>query len=382
MNKKKILHIINGLDDGGAESILTKLCCNSHGVSHVVVSLMNLGKYGELLQDAGIKVYCLNMGRKKGNLLNFFKIFGLIRDEKPYAVQTWMYHSDLLGGLAAKICGVRYVFWGVRHSKLTRKDSKRTTILVSSICAILSSWLPEKIVYCANKSKLSHVEIGYESSKSIVIPNGYDFSVFYPDVKLRQDIRQEFGIRSSQFLVGMVGRYTPEKDHQNLLKALCLVREKITDFHCLLVGFSVEPSNESLVQAINELKLDSCITLCGQRADIPAIMNAIDVHILSSNSEGFPNVLAEAMACGTPCVSTDAGDAKEIIGNKSCVCPPKQPLALAEQVIALHQEWNGAEASWIKRKEVSRLRIQANFGLGAMVEAFESVWLDTPELKK
>ncbi len=119
----KVLHIITGLNDGGAEGVLTRLCLHSKGVGHVVVSLMDAGKYGAVLKQAGIQVYCLGMTPGKPNIVSFYRLIKLIREEDPDVVQTWMYHADLLGGLAARLAGVRRVFGGFA-TQLWKKASQ------------------------------------------------------------------------------------------------------------------------------------------------------------------------------------------------------------------------------------------------------------------
>lgn len=374
---KKVVHIITGLNDGGAEGVLTRLCLHSKGASHVVISLMDTGKYGPVLQQAGVAVHCLGMNPGKPSIVRFFQLIKLIRSEQPSVVQTWMYHADLLGGVAARLAGVRRVFWGIRHSTLEKGKSKYSTIMIARLCALLSNWVPEKIICCANKALTVHADIGYVAAKLRVIPNGYDLSRFKPDVAAGEKVRNELKLGVSEFVIGKVGRFDPLKDHFNLLQALALVAEQQTHFRCLLVGKGVSPDKVALVAHIAELGLQDKVVLAGQRTDIPAVMNALDLHVLSSCSEGFPNVLAEAMACGTPCVSTDVGDALEIVGDAGACCRAQDAQALADVIIKLAQEWQQAPAAWQARKVASTRRIADKFSIEGMVEAYESCWFPT-----
>lgn len=370
----KVLHIITGLNDGGAEGVLTRLCLNSKGASHVVISLMDAGRYGSVLQQAGVPVYCLGMNPGKPSIVRFYRLIKLIRVEQPAVVQTWMYHADLLGGVAARLAGVRRVFWGVRHSTLEKGKSKRSTMMIARFCALLSKLVPEKIICCANKALTVHAEIGYAASKLMVIPNGYDLSSFKPNNKSGAKVRHELGFGSADFVIGTVGRFDPLKDHFNLLQALALVAMEGVSFRCMLVGKDLSVDNEFLMARITELGLQDKVLLVGQRTDIPAVMNALDLHVLSSCSEGFPNVLAEAMACGTPCVSTDVGDALEIVGDAGSCCPAQNPRALADLIIKLaHERLNDSEA-WQLRKVASAQRIVERFSIARMVDAYEDCW--------
>lgn len=376
LNKqKKVLHIITGLNDGGAEGVLTRLCLHSKQLQHVVVSLIDAGKYGPLLTDAGVTVHCLGMNPGKPSLTHLFCLIKLIRKERPDVVQTWMYHADLLGGIAARLAGVRRTFWGVRHSTLDKGKSKRSTILIARLCAILSKWVPEKIICCAHKALEAHTEIGYEPSKLLVIPNGYDLTRFKPDPIAATSAREELGLKLDEFVLGKVGRFDPLKDHFNLLQALALVARQQVKFKCLLVGKGLSPDNESLVTRIAELDLQDTVTLAGQRTDIPVIMNALDLHVLSSISEGFPNVIAEAMASGTPCVSTNVGDALEIIGDAEACCQASDPEALANLIHKMYNEWARHPNVWEDRKALGVRHIQAKFSIKGMVDAYEFCWL-------
>ena len=136
--KPLVVHVIVGLMDGGAEGVLARLCANRHRCEHVVISLTGMGKYGPIIERSGIPVHCLNMNKGLFGWLGLFKLGYLLRINKAAVVQTWMYHSDLIGGLIAWIVGIRNIYWGIRHSDLNEKTTKWTTILVARLCAHIS----------------------------------------------------------------------------------------------------------------------------------------------------------------------------------------------------------------------------------------------------
>jgi len=374
--REKVLHIITGLNDGGAEGVLTRLCLHSKQVEHAVISLMSAGKYGPILTEAGVTVHCLSMRPGRPSVFKFFKLIRLIKTEQPDVVQTWMYHADLLGGIAARLSGVKRVFWGIRHSTLEKGKSTPLTLWVARLCALLSKWVPEKIVCCANKALTVHEDIGYDASKLLVIPNGYDLLRFKKDAVKGAKLRSELGFSAGEFVIGKVGRFDPQKDHFNFLQALVLATEQV-GVRCLLVGKGLSTDNDALMARITALGLEDRVVLAGQRADIPAVMNALDLHVLSSAfGEGFPNVLAEAMACGTPCISTNVGDAMEILGDASLCCPAQNSPALAELIIKMAKEWQQDPTAWQARQVVSEQRIVARFSIENMVDAYENCWLN------
>lgn len=373
---KRVVHVITGLSDGGAEAVLFRLCSYPSDVAHHVISLMGEGKYGPLLRKAGITVACLNMSKGKVTLNALWVLWRMLRKEKPDVVQTWMYHADLLGGVVARMAGVKRVFWGVRHSTLEKGKAARSTVAIARVCGALSTFVPKGIVCCAHKALYVHREIGYSEKKLVVISNGYDFSMFKKDGRAGRAIRSEFGVPRDTFLIGNVGRYHPFKDHNNLLLALTKLKSSGVDFKCLLVGRGLVAENSKLIRLVEDRGLSEYVILAGQRVDIPAVMNALDMHVLSSSSEGFPNVLAEAMACATPAVSTDVGDADEIVGDSQLLCPPRDDRALSQLIIAMHTEWAEQPQAWNDRRDRCVQHIKANFSLERMVSAYERIWFD------
>lgn len=325
--KRSVLHIITGLNNGGAEAVLYRLCSNESTYKHSVVSLMDAGKYGPMLISAGIDAHYLGMPRGKITFKGIRTLWRILRIERPDVVQTWMYHADLIGGVTARLAGVPKVFWGLRHTDLVAGQSSKTTILAARLCAHLSRFVPSGIVCCAERARAVHAALGYAKEKLTVIPNGYDITRFRPDPQARKELRQQWGVCENIPLLGMVARFDPQKDHITLLSALRFLKQSELEFRCVLVGHGMHSDNQPLNEAMDHYNVCDKVILLNQRSDIPSVMAAIDVHVLSSSfGEAFPNVLAEAMACGTPCVSTDVGDASLILGETGWIAPPRDPM--------------------------------------------------------
>ena len=241
----KILNIIVGLNDGGAEGVLYRLCLYDKNYKHIVISLMDEGKYGPLLKEAGIEVHCLNMPAGRFTFTGLYKLFKLIRKSKPNIVQTWMYHADLIGGVVARLAGVKNVFWNIRHTTLEPGKSKRSTIFIAKLCAMLSKRVPKGIVCCAKKAVEVHASIGYDISKMTVIANGYDLSSLCPIPNAQAQLKKELG---NVFpLIGMVGRFDPQKDHLGLLDAFTIVKKRGVLHKLVLVGYKINTSNIALI---------------------------------------------------------------------------------------------------------------------------------------
>jgi len=373
----KVVHIITALTDGGAEGVLYRLCKFDTQTEHVVISMMDENKYGPLLKKEGIKVHCLNMQQGKVSLSGLIRLFKLLLQQRPDVVQTWMYHADLIGGLIAKFAGVKNVYWNVRRTNLEKENSKRSRFFVTKACALVSSWIPKKIIYCARRAKIVHEGFGYAVEKGKVIGNGCDTSLFYPFDVSRKQLTANMQFDSSVFLIGFVGRYAPEKDHSNLFDALSILKSKDVAFHCLLVGQGVDQSNSKLLSLLQSTELKEQVSLLGQINDIPVVLNCLDLHVLPSSSEGFPNVLVEAMACGTPCVSTDVGDAALIVGEMGWLIPPKDPQALAISILQAIEEKQNNKCGWFHRKRICRNRVIDNFSVNQMIKGYYQTWLNS-----
>ncbi len=371
----KILHIITGLNDGGAEAILYRLCKFNKSQSHHVISLSGPGKYGEKLEKIGVNTHYLDLNNVFEILFSPIKLFFLIKKIDPNIVQTWMYHADFMGGLIAKLSGIKKIFWGVHHTTLVKNESKKITIMIANINCFLSKFIPTNIIYCAQKSMEVHKEFGFDNKKGVVIRNGYDIKEFFPFVTEKDNANHAFNLPNTSFRIGHVGRDDPQKDHITLLNAFDILREKKLDFHATLVGTGLDNDNQRLLKIIREKNLSNHVSLLGRRDEIPKYMNLIDLFVLSSSfGEAFPNVLNEAMACGTPCIATDIGDSKYIVGNSGWIVPPKCPEVFADKIIYAANEKKYNPSEWDKRKFSCRERIVNNFSIETMVEKYKKEW--------
>lgn len=369
----KVIHIITGLGDGGAEGVLYRLCSFGNEHHHIVITLGDLGKYGSALISKGITVYCLDMPPGRLTLSGLLRLFRILRQEQPHILQTWLYHSDLIGGLVGRLAGVTRIVWGIRHGNLTPGTVKRSTIWVARICAVLSSYVPSLIICCSEQARAMHVKMGYAKEKIKTIPNGFNLTQLFHDVNLGLNIRANLNIASDKFLIGMVARFDPQKDHANIIEALGILRNRNLNFHCLLVGGGITADNINLRNQIARFKLGNHISLLGKRNDITGIMNSLDLHVLSSLGEAFPNVLAEAMACGTPCVTTDVGDASYIIGDTGWLVPPRAPIRLAN-AIELAMVARKDPLTWSTRQQAARQRVVDNFSIEKMTSSYAAIW--------
>ena len=170
----KILHIITGLNKGGAETLLCNLCQFDKEHEHEIISLSYVKDSQSLSSMHNFSIHSLNFPVGKIRIFGLFKLYKLIKKIKPDAIQTWLIHADLIGGIAARFSGIKNIFWGVHHTILLPGKVKFSTIFVLKCNAFLSNFVPKKIIYCAEKSRQIQESIGFNKSKGLVIQNGYD----------------------------------------------------------------------------------------------------------------------------------------------------------------------------------------------------------------
>jgi glycosyltransferase involved in cell wall biosynthesis len=333
----RIVFITTTLSIGGAEMMLLKLLqhLDRQRFEPAVISLRTKGEVGPRIEALGIPVLALGMDPGLPNPIKLLALVQHLRQIRPHRVQTWMYHADLLGGVAARLAACKHVIWGLRNSNLDAKLTKRSTLWVVRACAALSPWLPHRILSCSARAMAVHVEIGYRANKLQVIPNGFDLGRFQPDDAARQSVRTELGLAAETPLVGLIARYDVQKNHSGFIEAAALIHQQLPMVHFLLAGEGIDGSNAALNETIKARGLASCIHLLGRRDDMPRLMVALDVLASSSYGEAFPNVLGEAMACRVPCVVTDVGDSAEIVGDSGRVVPSGDMAGLARHIVEL-----------------------------------------------
>lgn len=340
-------------------------------ITHEVISLGSLGEVGPRLVLAGIPVRALGLNQLTGALVGFPRLVAWLRAAGPHAVvQTWMYHADLIGGLAAWSAGQRKVIWNIRQTGLELGDISRATRAVVRACAAFSRRLPRKIVCNARAAIPSHAALRYHTEHFEVIPNGFDLSKFARQSEGRQALRQSWRISDDEMVIGMVARFDPQKDHANFVGAAAIVANEIPAARFVLVGRSIR-KNPDLAQHIAQIGLSSRFVLEEERGDIPAVMSALDVFCLSSRAEGFPNVLGEAMACETPAVSTDAGEARMLIADDALIAPAGDPAALAACIL------RAARLSPLQRAELGRRqrnRIESEFNITQIWRRYRALY--------
>jgi len=375
-SKLSITHIITGLDPGGAETMLARLVffLKEEGYPFNVISLTGDGLIGKQLRAAGIPVKILGFNPQKPNPFLIFKLARWVRESQPDGIHTWMYHADLLGGLAARLAGNVPVVWALHNSTLDPKLTKVSTRWVVKLCAVLSRFLPQKIVACSMVSRDLHVQSGYAAERMEYIPNGFDTKVFKPDAEARSSVREELGLPANTSLIGFMARFDPQKDLTNFIQAAAILHQTDPDVHYVLAGTGLDPENLLLMKVIQANGMIDFIHLLGRREDTPRLNAALDLATVSSAyGEAFPLVIGEAMACEVPCVATDVGDSKLVIGETGITVPPRNPNALA-------QAWKDMLSLSNQERQnlgkLARQKVLENYSIEKISRLYEKLYLD------
>ncbi|WP_374399955.1 glycosyltransferase [Niveibacterium sp.] len=323
MRPIRVCVVITGLGIGGAEHALLKIL-SALDRRRIAVSLVVLGRLDALApQFCAIGIEPVFIGLRAGRwpLGEVGRLIRTVRELEPDLLQGWMYH----GNLAASFLGARLrrpVCWSVRdtpdaahgHSRFTRLTIALSRWYVGRVARIFNV-SARSAAYCAER-------LGWPAERTEVLPNGLDLSRFRPDPASREAFRAAQGWPTATPVVAMVARWSPVKNHRLFLEAAAALRAYQPEVRFVLIGKDLDAANATLAGWLAELGLPDAVALLGPRHDVEALYPAFDLLALTSKSEGFPNVLAEAMACGVPVVTTDVGDAAEIVGDTGSIVPP------------------------------------------------------------
>lgn len=327
----RILHVITGLGRGGSETALSRLvgALDPERFTSRVVALNSGGAIQAELSAQGIQTDCIRHESRMPSLSSYFRLQRIAREFHPDVIQGWLPHGNLAAFAIAKFTrAAPKLAWNVRQSLYDLAYEPIGTRLIIRACSPLSLFT-DRIVYNSSVGCSQHEQLGYDSSKSLLIYNGFDTELFRPDQRARTAIRAELGVDQSLPLIGMVARLHPHKDHATFFQAARRLLDTGPRADFLLAGAGMHENNESLRNQIAAHGLESVTHLLGERTDIHRIFASLDIAALSSYTEAFPNVLGEAMACAVPCVATDVGEARKIVGDCGIVVEPRNPDAMA-----------------------------------------------------
>ncbi|MCR9908104.1 glycosyltransferase [Vibrio campbellii] len=310
--KYNYVHVITNFSEvGGAESMMIR-AINASDSSHTVISLMNISdKMSNRITNKNVSFIALYTTNAFNLVASAWKLKKILSNlGEVNAIYSWMYHANFVSAVSSLLsCNKIPLIWGVRHSLDDYQGEKLSTKLAIQVGKLFGR-VPKHIVHCSQKAMQQHIGFGYGSVlKSIYIPNGYKFR------PLKQ---RDFQVEN--FVIGAAGRFHEAKDYKTLLCSVAPILHQHSGALLRVAGRDMTVDNPVLVEYLSEFRIGlHQVELLGQQDDMVGFYNSVDFFILSSKTEGFPNVLAEASGYGCIAFSTRVGDAPEIIDSKRIV---------------------------------------------------------------
>lgn len=368
----RVLNLITSLDVGGAEMMLLKVVSglDRSRFDTRVVSLLPAGEVGRMMQDAGISVESLGLQRGRAAVSGLGRFLRIGREFRPHVIMTWLYHADLLGALSRPFFPKTALAWNLRCANM---DFSRYVPLTGRVVKVnaLFSFIPSVVVANSGAGLLLHRQMGYRPRRVEIIENGFDTSLFRPDPEARKLARAAWGIADDAPVAGLFARFDPMKGHGDFFRAAGILSRKMPGVRFVLCGQGVTPENPEIFTMIRDNGLHHACVLLGPRSDMPGLYPGLDVLCSPSLGEGFPNVVGEAMSSGVPCVVTDVGDCREVVGDTGLVVPPAFPEEMADGLSRLLYM---PEESRLKLGEAARKRIEARYSIDFIVSRYENLY--------
>ncbi|HVG33481.1 MAG TPA: glycosyltransferase [Pyrinomonadaceae bacterium] len=362
----KLAFLIRSLDYGGAERHLLTLArfLDKERFAVTVLYFYTGGRLEQELRESGVRLISLDK-KSRWDLLGFlWRLTKQLRALRPDVLHSFLVEPNLLGVLLKPLLRGTKIIWGVRASVIDFANYDWFARLNFRLQSFFSRFA-DLIIFNSDAGRTHHLSEGFPAAKSLVIHNGIDTERFKPERVAGLRLRAELGISNEMVLIGHVARLDPVKDHPTFLKAAALLCRERDDVRFLMVGGGTEESVARLQTLTVELGIRERVIWAGARAQMTEVYNALDVFASSSTSEGFPNVIGEAMACGVPCVVTDVGDSSLIVGDTGIVVAPQSPDALARGLGSI------LESNVKELGERARERIAEKFAVARMIEETE-----------
>jgi glycosyltransferase involved in cell wall biosynthesis len=322
----KILFFVRSLELGGSQRQLAALARALARRDHqiAVVMFYGGGPNEKALAGIGVRLIELRKSSRWDIFGPFARLWSIIRAESPDILYAFLPTQTTLAALLAPFGTKTRLVFGVRAAGMRTSHYDVLSALIYRLEVILSR-RADLIIANAGAGRADAVKRGMPRERIVVIPNGIDAGIFRPDSKEGRELRRQWNIAESSFVIGLVARLDPMKDHMNFLNAAAKFMRLDSNARYVCVGGGQPTYRESLMAYAQSLGLGDRVVWAGEISDARAVYNAFDISTLSSAfGEAFPNVIGEAMACGVPVVATDIGDIASIVGESGEIVPPNR----------------------------------------------------------
>ena len=358
----RLVFCITELDPGGAERALTQLILhlNREQWEPYVICLGPRGHFADVLESAKISVICLNARGTLSLPRVLFQLTLELRRLKPALVQTFLFHANILGRIAARLAGIPRVVSGLRvaehRSRWYGRIDRWTNFLVTT-----------NVCVSRGVADFSARSVGLSPKKLVVIPNSVDFERFANALPANLD---EFGIPAHSRVLITIGRLEHQKGIDILLDAVSRLNPLPDDVHFLIVGDG--PDEQALRSQVLEKKISHCVHFAKRRSDIPELLTASFALILPSRWEGMPNVVLEAMAAGRPVIAARVEGVAELVsdGVTGLTVAAERPAELASAIRSLLSEGGFSIAAGSKSQEI----VKKDFAPRSVAESYTNIY--------
>lgn len=364
IKKIRIAHLVTELVPDGKEHSIIKLCNNLNPnlfASEIFV-------FRDFLKDSfteikGLKVITLN-ARNGNDILLPFRLSRIFKKHYIDIVHTHSWGTLLEGIVGAKLAKIPIIIHN-EHGTFPKETHRRI------IQRILWQWPNRFLAVSDGLRKMLSESIHFPIDRIDVIFNGVDEQKFFPSAKLRSQFRNEFHFSEEEFLVGIIGRLEPVKNHRMFLKALNFLKNQNQDVQGIIVGTG--ELEDQLKEQVAEQGMSKYVHFLGHQSNINLVLNGIDVFVLTSFSEGCSNVILEAMQCGKAIITTNVGGNPDLIENNrnGFLIESNNYKELAQKLLIMKKN------PQLRKKLGSNAQreVQKKFSLQKMIKDYENVYI-------
>jgi glycosyltransferase involved in cell wall biosynthesis len=360
----RIAFLVTGLEMGGAESQVVNLADRFAALGHSVLLISMSGSDAVVVlpQNYSVQLECLGMAK---TLSGFYRAYrrahDLVRAFAPDVLHSHMVHANVFARLLRLRTRVPRLICSA-HNTNEGGTSRMWAYRLTDALADMTTNVSQEAVDC-------FIRRGAVLPRKIMtIHNGIDCERFRFDGVLRTSLRASLRLPEHVQVLLAVGRFCEAKDYPNLLNAFAALCAQHADCVLWIAGRGTQ---ERLFEQAKTLGIDERVNFMGLRRDIPALMCAADIFVLSSAWEGLPLVVGEAMSCERVVVSTDAGGIREWLGNVGYVVPTRDSAALAA---ALLRSLGLSFAEKSAQGRAARERIVGHYSLTAVASRWFEVY--------
>ena len=345
---------------------------NKNFFYNIVICLKANGLMSNMFKKKNIKVIYINVNSFYHLLKSINLIFQIIKTYKPNVVMSWLHISDLVATLIKIRFPTIKLIWNLRCSAPEVSIlGIRSWALVKLLC--LLSRIPDCVIANSQTGIDTHIAAGYKPKNQKVLYNGFDLNIFKRNLKKNEAFRRKHNIEETHFIIGYVGKKSKIKGLDLFINSIEIINKKINNLKFIFLGNGLDKNNVKLSKKLNNINCLHNSILLGEQDNVHNIISSFDIFSITSLSEGFPNVLGEAMSAEVPCVVTNVGDCKFIIGDAGLAINSFDPYETAKAWENLYNMPN------VKRRKIginARNIVKSKFNIKKIVNEYETLIMD------